>query len=116
MQPPMGGTPGPIRTPDGTQGPWGDPPPPWPERAKCFAERPRGPARERADDPATGQKGGPSDPAGSAERHDRPCDRGTKAGYAAALSRLLRTRGGTSLLALPWARQAEAVKSDLRQG
>ena len=34
MQPPTGETLGPIRTPDGTQGPGGNaPPPPWPERA-----------------------------------------------------------------------------------
>ena len=41
--------------------------------------------REKADGPAAGRKGGPSDPAASAGRHDRSCDRGMKAGYAAAL-------------------------------
>ena len=42
--------------------------------------------------------------------------RATNAGYAAALSRLLRTRGGASLLARPrGVTEAEPVKFGLRQ-
>ncbi len=56
---------------------------------------------ENANGPDAGRKDGPGGPVASAGRHDRPCDHAMGAGYAATLSRLFRTRGGASLLALP---------------